>query len=104
MAEDKDKPNNLSLSLDDTLQKPKEISLEVADDAGGAMRDAVEKPKSEMDVPTPDKWLPTSKATITHSATPVGGDTREVVRPPDQRSTKPDSEEGWAVLEKKVMD
>jgi hypothetical protein len=35
------------LPLDETLQKPKNVSLEVADDAGAA-----------MDVSTPDRWLP----------------------------------------------
>jgi hypothetical protein len=52
------KSPDLSLPLDDTLQKPKDHSLEVADDLGGATREAVGKPGSEMDVPTPDKWLP----------------------------------------------
>jgi hypothetical protein len=55
---------DLSISLDDTLQKPKELSLELDDDAGGAMREAVGKPGSEMDVPTPDKWLPETSSVM----------------------------------------
>lgn len=64
------------VSLDDTLQKPKDIPLEVADDAGGAMREAVGTPGSEMDVPRPDKWLPKTSSEKPQEARSVFEGTR----------------------------